>query len=78
MFGENRVSLPHNDHTSGLGCVCPPCNDISYVRSRYHTSVVWVLRENLIFSPLSAYSPTLKATKSNLKPSNPICNLHAT
>jgi hypothetical protein len=76
-FSENKVSLPHSDHTSGLGCVRSSCNDKPYVRSRYRMSAVWVLEENLIFSPLSAYSLTPKATRNNLKPSSPVCNLHA-
>jgi hypothetical protein len=77
MFGENRVSLPHNDRASELGYVGPPCNNKPYVRSRHRTSAVWVLGENLIFSPLSAYSSTPRATRNNLKPSSLICNLHA-
>jgi hypothetical protein len=77
-FGENRVSLPHSDCTSGLRCIRPPCNDKPYVWSQHHMSVVWVLRENYIFSPLSAYPPTLKATGNYLKPSSLVCNLHAT
>jgi hypothetical protein len=68
-----------------------PCHTVSvrpglgvYVRhvttswSQHRMSVVWVLGENLIFFPLSAYSPTPKATRNNLKPSSPVCNLHAT
>jgi hypothetical protein len=77
-FGENKVFLPHSDCTFGLRCVRLPCNDKLYVWSRYRTSTVWVIMENLIFSPLSAYSPTPKATRNNLKPSSPVCNLHAT
>jgi hypothetical protein len=71
-FGENRVFLSHSDRTSGLGCVRPPCNDKSYVRSRHRTSAVWLLRENLIFSPLSAYPPTPKATGNYLEPFSPV------
>jgi hypothetical protein len=37
----------------------------------------WVLRENLIFSPLSAYSPTPRATRNILKLSSLVYNLHA-
>jgi hypothetical protein len=77
MVDENRVSLPHSDHTSGLKSICPPCNDKPYVRSRCRTSTVWVVGENLIFSPLSAYSPTPKASRNNLKLSSLVCNLHA-
>jgi hypothetical protein len=66
MFGENRVFLPHSDRTSGLGCVRSQCNDKPYVWSQYRMSDVWVLGENLIFSPLSAYSLTPKATRNNL------------
>jgi hypothetical protein len=40
MFGKNKVSLPHSDRTSGLGCVRPPCNDKPYVGSRYRKSTV--------------------------------------
>jgi hypothetical protein len=78
IFGENRVSLPHSDRTSRLGYVRLPCNDKPYVRSRHRTSIVWVLRENFIFSPLSAYSPTPKATRNYLKLSSPVYNFHAT
>ena len=40
---------------------------------------VWVFKENFIFSPLSAYSPTPtpKATRNTLKLSILVCNLHA-
>jgi hypothetical protein len=68
MFSGNKIFLPHSDRTSGLGRVCPPCNDKPYVRSQHRMSAVWVLGENLIFSPLSAYPPTPKATKNNLSP----------
>jgi hypothetical protein len=42
------------------------------------TSAKWVLMENLIFSPLSAYSPTPRATRNTLKPSSLVNNLYAT
>jgi hypothetical protein len=32
MVGENKVSLSHNDCTSGLKSVRPPCYEKSYVR----------------------------------------------
>ena len=41
----------------------------SYVRSE-------VFRENLIFSPLFAYSPTPRAIKDTLRPPNSEYNLH--
>jgi hypothetical protein len=37
-----------------------------------------VLRENLIFSPLSAYSSTPRAIKDSQRPPNSEYNLHAT
>ena len=57
--------------------VCPPCYDEPYVWSRYRTSALMVFKENLIFSPLSAYSPTPKANKGFLGPPNIDYNLHA-
>jgi hypothetical protein len=69
MFGKNRVSMSHIDRTSGLGAVC---------LAQYRTSAKWVLMENLIFSPLSAYSPTPRATRNTLKPSSLVNNLYAT
>jgi hypothetical protein len=68
------------------------CHTMTYVRAREHTSAVsrqavrpaqhrtsamWVLGENLIFSLLSAYSPTPRATMNILKPFSLVCNLHA-
>jgi hypothetical protein len=38
---------------------------------------MWVLRENLIFSLLSTYSPTPTATRNTLKPPSLVYNLHA-
>jgi hypothetical protein len=78
MVGENRVSLSHTDCTSGLGAVRPSCHDGSYAQSKYRTSVMWVLRENLIFSPLSAYSSTPRATRNTLKPPSLDYNLYTT
>jgi hypothetical protein len=78
MVGENRVSLPHTDRTSGIRAVRPPCHDGPYVKSRYCTSALRVFRENPIFSPLSTYSPTPKATRNILKPYSIVYNLHAT
>ena len=69
MIGENWVSLLHTDRTSGLECIRPLCHDRLYIWSQYHTSALRVFMENLIFSPLSAYSPTPKA--------NTDYNLHA-
>jgi hypothetical protein len=65
MIGENMVSLSHTDRTSGLGAVRPLCHDGPYVRSRDHMSAPTSFRENLIFSPLSVYSPTPKANKAS-------------
>jgi hypothetical protein len=62
--GENRVSLSHTDRTSGLRV------------ARYHKSTIWVLRDNLIFFLLSAYSPTLRAIRNTLKPHSLVYNLH--
>ena len=67
MIAKNRVSLSHIDRTSWLGCVRPPCHDWPYVQSRYRTFAMWIFRENFIFSPLSAYSLTSRATRNTLK-----------
>jgi hypothetical protein len=75
--GKNRVSLSHTDYKSRLGAVRPPCHDGPYVRSRYRMSALRVFRENLILSPLSAYSPTFKATRNTIKPPSLVYNLHA-
>ena len=75
--GENRASLSYIDRTSGLVCIRPPCHDGPYVWSRYHTSAMWVFRENFIFSPLSAYSSTPRTTRNTLKALNLVDNLHA-
>ena len=64
--GENRVSLSHFGRTSGLEAVRPPHHDGLYIRSQDHTSTPTSFRENLIFSPLFAYSPTPKANKGFL------------
>ena len=42
------------------------------------TQYALVFGENLIFSPLFAYSPTPKVTRNTLKPPNLIHNLYAT
>jgi hypothetical protein len=55
-----------------------PCHVMTYVRAQVRTSAVWVLGENLIFSPLFAYPPTPKATRNYLKPSSLVCNLYTT
>jgi hypothetical protein len=77
MIGENRASLSHTDCTSELRAIRSPCHDRLYVRSRYRTSAMWVLKENLIFSPLSAYSPIPRVTRNTLKPPNLVYNLYA-
>jgi hypothetical protein len=77
MVGENIVSLSHTDHTSGIGAVRPLCHDRPYVWSRDLTFALTSFRENFIFSPLSAYSPTPKANKGFLGPPNIDYNLHA-
>ena len=46
--------------------VRPLCHDGLYVRLQDCTSAPMLFRENLIFSPLSAYSPTPKANKGFL------------
>ena len=65
------------DHISWLKVVRPPCHDGPYVRSRYRISALRVFKENLIFSPLFAYSPTPKANKGFLGPLNTDYNLYA-
>jgi hypothetical protein len=77
MTGENRVSLSHSGRTSELEVVHPLCHNGSYVRSLDRTSVMMFFRENLIFSPLSAYSLTPKANTDSLGPPNTDQNLHA-
>jgi hypothetical protein len=77
MAGENRVSLSHFGRTFGLEAVHPLCHDRPYVRSRECTFVPMFFKDNLIFSSLSAYSPTLKANKGYLRPPNSDQNLHA-
>ena len=76
MASENRVFLSHIDRTSGLGSICSLCHNRSYVRSRYRTPALRVFRENLIFSPLFAYSSTPRATRNILKPPNLVYKLH--
>ena len=68
MAGKNGIPLSHSDRTSivTLWVVCPVSRP--YVRSE-------VFKENLIFSPLSAYSPTPRAIKSSLRPLNSDYNL---
>jgi hypothetical protein len=78
MAGENKVSLSHIDRKFGLEAVCPPCHNGRYVQSQYRTSALRVFRENLIFSLLSSYSPTPRATRNTLKPSSLVYNLYAT
>jgi hypothetical protein len=77
MIGKNRVFLSHTDRTSGLKAVRPPCHHGLYARSRYCMFALRVFGENLIFSPLSTYSPTPRVTRNNLKPSSLDYNLHA-
>ena len=77
MTSENRIFLLHSSRTFKLECVRLPCNDGPYVWSRYCMSALRVFRENLIFSPLSAYSPTPKANKGFLGLPNTDYNLHA-
>jgi hypothetical protein len=67
MAGENKVSLSHFGHTSGLQAIHPLCHNGLYVR----TSTLMSFRENLIFSPLYAYSLTPKANKGYLRCDNP-------
>jgi hypothetical protein len=77
MVGENRISLSHSDRTSELRSVHPSCHDKLYV---WHNTVrpLYGLGENLIFSPQSAYSPTTRVTRNNLKPFSLVNSLHAT
>ena len=77
MAGENRVSLSHSSHTSGLDVIRPPCHDGPYVQSQYYTSALKVFNENLIFSSLSAYSSTPKANEDFLGPPNTDYNVYA-
>jgi hypothetical protein len=77
MVSENRVSLSHTDRTSKLGVVRPSCHDGPYIQSRYRMSAMWVLRENLIFSPLPAYSLTPRAIRNTLMPPSLVYNFHA-
>ena len=77
MVDENRVSLSHSSRTSELETVRPLRRDGPYVRSRYHTSALRTFRENLIFSPLSAYSPIPEANKGFLGRPNIDYKLHA-
>jgi hypothetical protein len=53
------------------------CHDGPYIRSQDYTSAPTSFRENLIFSPLSAYSPTPKANTNSVRPPNTDRNLHA-
>ena len=76
MAGENMVFLSYSGRMFGLEAVHPLYNDGLYVQSRYHTSTLRVFWENLIFSPLSAYSLTPKANKGFLGPPNTDYNLH--
>jgi hypothetical protein len=77
MAGENKVSLSDTNLMSRPRAVHPPCHDRPYIRSRYRTSAMWVFKENLVFSPLSAYSPIPRATRNTLKPPSLDYNLHA-
>jgi hypothetical protein len=72
-----RVSLSHSSSTSGLKAIHPPRHNGPYVWSLDRTSAPMSFRENLIFSPLSAYSLTPKANKGFLGPPNIDQNLHA-
>ena len=77
MVGENRVSLSHSNRMSWLEAIRPSRHDGLYIRLRHRTSALRVFGENLIFSPLFAYSPTSKANKGFLGPLNTYYNLHA-
>jgi hypothetical protein len=70
MAGENRVFLVTLRCTFELEAVRPPRHDGPYVWSRDHTFTPTSIRENLILSLLSAYSPTPKAFIDPLRPSN--------
>jgi hypothetical protein len=73
-----KIGLPY--HTLAVR----PCSSLyvhcvtigPYFRSQDCTSAPTSLRENLIFSPLSAYSPTSRANKGFLGPPNTYQNLH--
>jgi hypothetical protein len=71
MAGENSVSLSDTDCMSTV-------LQWAVRQARYCMSAMWVLKDNLIFSPLSAYSPTHKAIKNTLKPPSLVYNLYAT
>jgi hypothetical protein len=71
------VKIWFTNRMSGLGAIRPSCHDGLYVQSLYRMSALRVFRENLIFSPLSAYSPTPRATRNTLKPLNLVYNLHS-
>jgi hypothetical protein len=81
MADENRVFLSHTNRTFEHGAIPPPCHDGSYVQ---HDTVCLLygfshfLSENLIFSPLFAYSTIPGATRNTLKPPSLVYNLHAT
>jgi hypothetical protein len=60
--GENKVPCHTLDHTFRLRAICPPCHSGPYVRSQDRMSALTSFRENLIFSPLSTYSPTSEAS----------------
>jgi hypothetical protein len=76
--GENRVFLSHTNRTSQLGAVRPQCHDKPYVQHNTVQSVMLVLGENLIFSPLSTYSLTPRTIRNTLKLSSLVNNLYAT
>jgi hypothetical protein len=75
--GENRIFLPHTDRMPRLEAVRLSSQQAIHP-ARYRTSIMWVLRENLIFSPLSTYSLIPRVTRNTLKPHNLDYNLHAT
>ena len=58
--------------------VCPGSGPCIHRVMMGRTFTLRVFRENLIFSPLSTYSPTRKATRNTLKPLSLDYNLHTT
>jgi hypothetical protein len=83
MVGENRIFPSHSDRMFGLRSVHLSCHDKPYIMhntirpAQHRMSAMWVLGENLIFSPLFAYSSTPRATRNTLKPSSLVNSLHA-
>jgi hypothetical protein len=60
-----KIGFPYN-----ILDVCPLRYDGPYIWSQDCTFAPTSFRENLIFSPLFAYSPTPKANKGFLEPPN--------